>query len=93
MDNLALACSGCNSRKYEKIEAQDPLTGDMAPLFHPRQHDWNEHFGWSEDYTLILGNTPTGRATAKRLGFNREGVVNLRWALFLLGIHPPVDTP
>jgi hypothetical protein len=91
--NLALSCSGCNGRKYNKIEAHDPTTGEIVPLFHPRLHDWNEHFGWSEDYTLIVGKTPTGRATVKALGMNREGVVNLRWGMFLLGIHPPIDSP
>jgi hypothetical protein len=84
LDNLALSCSGCNGRKYDKVEVRDPVTEQIVPLFHPRLHDWNEHF---------VGKTSTGRATIKTLGMNREGVVNLRWGLFLLGIHPPSDTP
>lgn len=93
LDNLALSCSGCNGRKYDKVEGFDPITEQLVPLFHPRLHDWNEHFGWNEDYTRIVGKTPTGRATVKTLGMNREGVVNLRWGLFLPGIHPPIETP
>ena len=92
LDNLALSCSGCNGRKYDKVEALDPVTEQIVPLFHPRLQDWNEHFGWNEDYTRIVGKTPTRRAAIQTLGINREGVVNLRWGMFLLGIHPPIDT-
>ena len=51
LDNLALACSGCNSRKYNKVEATDPTGGDTVPLFNPRLQVWTEHFGWHENYT------------------------------------------
>jgi len=27
LDNLALACQGCNNHKYNKTEAIDPITG------------------------------------------------------------------
>jgi len=53
---------------------------------------WNEHFAWSLDFALIFGLTPTGRATAETLQMNREGVVNLRRALYIIGEHPP-DEP
>lgn len=89
MENLALSCQGCNSHKFTKIEAIDPVEGIFAPLYHPRLHAWNEHFVWNEDFTLILGKTPTGRATIKALHLNREGVINLRSALRLLKRHPP----
>ena len=42
-----------------------------------------------EDYTIIIGLTPTGRATVEALQMNRRGLVNLRQALFALGKHPP----
>jgi hypothetical protein len=91
-DNLALACSGCNSHKYDRIDGFDPTSEDMAPLYHPRQHVWREHFAWNEDYTRVIGLTPTGRATVETLHLNRAGVVNLRWVLFLVGLHPPEET-
>lgn len=81
---------GCNLSKATAIEAPDPVTGENAPLFHPRQHDWTEHFAWTEDYLHIEGLTPTGRATVERLHLNRPEVVNLRWVLSGYGFHPPV---
>lgn len=89
LDNLALACSGCNGHKYDKVEALDPTTKQIVLLFHPRLQEWNEHFEWSEDYAEIIGSTATGRATVAALRMNRSGLVNLRRALFVLGKHPP----
>ncbi len=89
LTNLALACQGCNNRKYTHVDAVDPVTGEKVPLFHPRQHQWVEHFAWNADFSLLLGLTPIGRATVERLGLNRDGVVNLRRVLHLVGEHPP----
>jgi 5-methylcytosine-specific restriction endonuclease McrA len=89
LDNLSLACQGCNGHKYTKTHAEDPITRQIVPLFHPRQQDWQEHFIWSHDYFLILGRTPIGRATVKALQLNRKGVVNLRQLLLGAGLHPP----
>lgn len=89
LDNLALSCQGCNNAKFISIESVDPATGEAAPLFHPRQQDWNEHFAWSEDFSLVLGLTPTGRATVEKLRLNRTGVVNLRQVLHEVRKHPP----
>jgi hypothetical protein len=88
-DNLAYACSGCNRHKYSRIAAIDLVEGVQVSLFHPRQHDWYEHFGWNEDYTLVMGLTAIGRATVEALQLNRTGVVNLRRLLSLVGKHPP----
>jgi hypothetical protein len=88
--NLAYSCQGCNGRKYTGTEAIDPGTGDIAPLFHPRQHRWDDHFVWNDDYILVIGRTPIGRATVEKLQLNRPGLVNLRRVLFTAGIHPPV---
>ena len=62
-ENLALACPGCNSHKSSKTKGYDPITQKQVCLYHPRQHNWSEHFHWSEKYTTIIGLTPTGRAT------------------------------
>lgn len=91
LDNLALSCLGCNGHKYVKREAQDPATGESVPLFHPRQQLWRDHFTWNEDTTLVIGLTPTGRATVEALKLNRPEVVRFRRVLFLSGDHPPED--
>jgi hypothetical protein len=69
--------------------APDPVSGQPAPLYHPRRDRWDEHFAWSHDCTLIVGLTPTGRATIEVLRLNRDGVVNLRRLLYARGEHPP----
>jgi len=89
LENLALSCHGCNQHKSKRTAAPDPVTGSRVPLFHPREQSWDEHFAWNEDFTLILGLTPTGRATIAALRLNRSGLVNLRRALRALGEHPP----
>ncbi|HRJ41161.1 MAG: HNH endonuclease [Caldilineaceae bacterium] len=93
LENLALACQGCNSHKYTKRETLDPVEQTIAPLYHPRQQRWQEHFRWSPDYTVIIGTTPTGRATVEALQMNRPGLVNLRRVLYALGEHPPNSLP
>ena len=90
LENLAFACQGCNNRKYTNTEAVDPVTQAIVPLFHPRQNRWCDHFAWSDDYSLILGLTPIGRATVEKLRLNRAGLVNLRRILVEAGEHPPV---
>ena len=89
LSNLALSCQGCNNRKFISIEAEDPVNGERVALFHPRRDSWSDHFSWNEDCTLVVGLTPTGRATVERLDLNRPGVVNLRRLLLVVGLHPP----
>jgi len=72
--NLALACQGCNNHKYTKVDGRDPITGDNVLLYHPRNQSWNDHFAWNDDFTLIIGITPTGRTTVEELSLNREGL-------------------
>ena len=90
LDNLAFACQGCNNRKFTSTEAFDPISQTTVPLFNPRQHQWAEHFAWSNDGALILGLTPVGRASVEKLQLNRTGLVNLRRILFEAGEHPPI---
>jgi HNH endonuclease len=89
LNNLAFACQGCNNRKYNNVEAIDPVTQALAPLYHPRQHQWLDHFLWNEDCTLLLGVTRIGRATVEKLQLNRPGLVNLRKILYDADEHPP----
>ena len=66
-----------------------PVSGNLVSLYHPRRQRWAEHFSWNEDFRLVIGLTPTGRATVERLQLNREGVVNLRQVLRTISQHPP----
>jgi hypothetical protein len=72
--NLALSCQGCNNHKYNHTEAPDPVSSELVPLYNPRQHRWAEHFAWSADTLLIVGTSPTGRATVEALHLNRPGL-------------------
>ena len=92
-DNLALSCHGCNSHKYIKTQAIDPLTKQPVPLFDPRRQKWPEHFAWNQDCSLVIGLTPIGRTTIEALQLNRPGVVNLRRLLYAAGKHPPLSEP
>jgi 5-methylcytosine-specific restriction endonuclease McrA len=87
-ENLAFSC-GCNRFKGTQTHARDPQTGRVVPLFNPRRQRWSQHFAWSEDFTLIIGRTATGRATVEALHLNRPELINLRRALRALGEHPP----
>ena len=91
LNNLALACQGCNSHKYTRTYARDPVSGATARLYHPRRDRWSEHFAWNEDFTLILGLSASGRATVEVLQLNRSSVVNLRRLLYQAGEHPPLE--
>ena len=88
LENLAYACGGCNGHKHNKVEALDPAENRSAPLFHPRKDNWLDHFSWNDDYSMILGTTPTGRATVEALQLNRPGIINIRNLLRRAGLHP-----
>jgi hypothetical protein len=88
LDNLALACPGCNGHKFTKREATDPLTGKVVPLYNPRLQSWHDHFMWSEDASRIIGLSAPGRATIEALHMNRQGVINIRQVLALAEKHP-----
>jgi len=89
--NLWLACARCNEHKSDRIEAADPQTGELVPLYHPRQQDWADHFVWSPGGDRILGLTPTGRATVVALRLNREKLVEARREWVRVGWHPPKE--
>lgn len=91
LDNLALACQGCNNHKYNRTQSVDPAAKQVVPLFHPRRHEWHEHFAWDECFELVIGLTPIGRATIEALQLNRHEVVNLRRLLYAAGEHPLPD--
>ena len=88
-DNLWLACRPCNEYKGIQIQATAPETGQKAPLFHPRQDRWHEHFDWNEEGCYIIAKTATGRATVVALQLNRELLVKARKRWVMVGWHPP----
>lgn len=90
-DNLWLACSCCNDSKGSRIAAPDAVSGEVVRLFDPRHQRWGEHFAWSKGGDMILGLTPTGRATVEALRLNRPALVKARQAWVSVGWHPPRD--
>jgi hypothetical protein len=89
LENLAFSCGGCNGHKYTKVQALDLVSGEVVPLYNPRQQNWQEHFVWSDNFFEVVGVTAIARATINALQLNRSGVVNIRRLLFIAGLHPP----
>jgi hypothetical protein len=87
LENLALACPGCNLHKADHTHADDPLTGGSVPLFHPRKSRWDDEFEWRG--TKVRGRTATGRATVEALQFNHPRRVLIRDAERGFGLFPP----
>ncbi|WP_442936715.1 HNH endonuclease [Nostoc sp.] len=99
LNNLALACRRCNERRYNFVAGYDPETKAIVPLFNPRQQIWSDHFLWSVNGRTIIGVTPTGRATCKRLDINDEryseddSIRSARGFWIQAGLHPPKEDP
>ncbi len=91
LENLCLACRGCNSFKQDFQHGIDPETQQETSLFNPRTQSWNENFKWDEESIRVVGLTPTGRATVDRLRMNRSEVVAARRLWVRAGWHPPVS--
>ena len=96
LDNLALACRRCNERRYNFIAGLDPETEEIVPLFHPRRHNWADHFVWTEEGTIVSGITPIGRATCIRLDLNdmrypeKDSIRSTRRFWLKTQLHPPI---
>jgi HNH endonuclease len=90
-ENVCLACRTCNEYKSDSMEAEDPLMGDIVPLFNPRIQKWSEHFTWSLDATRVEGITAIGRATVTALRMNSFVIVTARYRWAISGWHPPED--
>jgi hypothetical protein len=91
LKNLCLACHRCNEYKGDRMEAPDPVTGEMVVLFNPRTQVWHEHFRWSRDGVEIIGLTATGRATVQTLHLNNEEIVAARCLWIAVGLHPSLE--
>lgn len=90
--NLWLACPLCNAFKASKIDALDPSTSTVVPLFNPRTQVWAEHFEWTADGLRIVGKTPVGRATVLALRLDSDpDAIAVRSYWVAAGWHPPQD--
>lgn len=90
LGNLAYACQGCNTYKYNKTAGEDPISNLLIRLYHPRKDRWSDHFAWNYDYSEIYGTSPVGRVTVRGLQLNRPTLVNLRRVLYEQQLHPPL---
>jgi hypothetical protein len=86
LDNLALSCLTCNARKGPNLSGIDRQTNAVVPLFDPRTQVWVEHFCWQGP--ILIGLTPTGRATIQTLAINDLGRVEHRRLLIEAGHFP-----
>jgi HNH endonuclease len=87
LENLVLACPGCNLHKADKITAPDPLTGGQIALFHPLQQQWSEHFRLKGHE--MEGLTAIGRATVVLLDLNHLRRQRIRQVEETFGLYPP----
>ena len=87
LDNLAWCCPSCNLHKSDRVEAPDPDSGRMTPLFNPRAQNWREHFYW--DRFRLMARTPTGRATLQTLDLNHPRRLLVRRAESRFSLFPP----
>lgn len=81
LDNLAYACQQCNLHKGPNLSSIDPVTGQLAAVFNPRQEWWPDHFLVQD--ALMVGITPCGRATVRLLQMNSHDRIALREQLRL----------
>jgi hypothetical protein len=89
--NLWPSCQPCNGFKQARTRVRDPLSGELVPLFNPRQHRWGEHFAWEEGGRVITGRTASGRATVAALHLKRDELLEARILWIAAGWHPPAD--
>lgn len=86
-ENLCLACYQCNAFKSHDLTGFDPHTGEITPLYHPRQQNWNEHFSIQSDMQII-GITAIGRTSIRVLRINDPDRIESRQVLSELGDYP-----
>lgn len=92
-ENLCLACFHCNRRRSTKTIVIDKESGQSVSLFNPRQHQWPEHFIWSNDGLYLIPLTDIGRVTVETLDLNRTRILNIRQVDVIVERHPPTDDP
>lgn len=86
VNNLCLACLECNRHKGSDFGSFDPETGQITPLFNPRQQAWSDHFRL--EGARIIPLSPEGRVTVFVLNLNDEIRIRARQALLEAGRYP-----
>jgi hypothetical protein len=83
-ENLALSCTLCNKHKGSDLTSIDPETGEIVPLYHPRQDLWHEHFQIKDaEFTALSAKA---RVTIRLLQLNRQDRIEERQLLLEAGI-------
>jgi hypothetical protein len=85
-NNLAYSCPYYNHSKGTNIAAADPETGEPTFLYHPRRHNWGDHFRLNG--AVIEALTPEGRATIFVLHLNDSERIEYRRSLLDFGEYP-----
>ena len=75
-NRLALSCDRCNLFKGPNLSSIDPESDEIVNLFNPRTDSWTDHFLVRGG--LVIGLSPTGRATMRLLNMNDARRVDLR---------------
>lgn len=86
LENLAFACFHCNRNKGPNLTSIDPETGQITPIFNPRQDHWEHHFRLADGFIEPL--TATARATINLLKLNLPERVAIRQELIELQRYP-----
>jgi HNH endonuclease len=85
-ENLAWSCFDCNRFKGSDIASKDLVTGNLAPLFNPREEKWKDHFQIVGGEIIPL--TSIGRVTILVLRINLPQRAEVRAILAGLGLYP-----
>ncbi|MDA0810096.1 MAG: HNH endonuclease [Planctomycetota bacterium] len=87
LSNLAWACPGCNLRKSDRTEATDPRSGEVVPLFNPRNDDWADHFEWHGHE--LIARSSVAQVTIAALNLNHSRRLRIREAEQMFDLFPP----
>jgi len=90
-ENLALSCVLCNKYKGTDLASIDTETRKIAPLYHPRHDNWNDHFRL--DGAEFVPLTAIGRVTVRLLQLNRKDRIEEREMLIKAGMFSVPQLP
>jgi hypothetical protein len=92
--HLAWACPHGNARQGASIDGEDPLSGQVVALCHPRTQAWADPCQGSEQRPFeIEGMTAHGRATGVRLQMNPPALISIRRLVAELALPWRVEAP
>ena len=63
----------------------DPISGQQAKLYNPREQEWRDHFKWDIANFILVGLTPVGRVTVQCLDINNSLSIDSRKLWFEMG--------